>query len=111
MNEKSFSQRRSNFPSGGGEQGTGEFNPYQLVAVGGANVYHARLQAAHCPRQVDSVRERRAGYLQRNPGRERQGAGYGEQDAAGAEIQSRGKLKKFLASVVMGPHKHGDGQR
>ena len=72
---------------------------------------HARLQAAHRPGQVDSVGKGRTGYLERNPGGERQGAGYGEQDAAGAEVQSGGKLKKFPASVVMGAHKNGDGQR
>lgn len=72
---------------------------------------HAGLQAAHRPRQVGRVGEGGTGYFQRNPGGERQGAGYGQENAARTEVQSGGKLEKFLASFIVPPDKNRNCQR
>lgn len=110
LNEKSFSQRRSNFPSRRAEQGAGELHAHQLVAVGGTNVDYTRLQAAHGAGYLGGVGEGGTGYFQGNPGGERQSTGYGQQNAAGAQVQCGGKFEKFFAPIISGPHKHRNSQ-
>ncbi len=107
---KSFSQRRSNFPSGGAQQRAGELQANQLMAIGKTGVHHARLQAAYGSGEVSGVGKRGAGHFQRNPGGERQGAGQRQEHAARAEVQSCGKFKKFLAPLILAANENRDGQ-
>jgi len=72
---------------------------------------HPGLQSAYCPWQVIHIGKGRAGHFQRNPGGERQGAGYGQQNSPRAEVQSGGKLKEFLASLIAATDEYRYGQR
>jgi hypothetical protein len=97
---KSFSQLRTNFPSGGAEKRAGKLESKQLVAVGRAGMNHAGLQPAHGMGEGVAVRKWRAGHLQRNPCGKRQSPGDGEQNAARAQVEGGGKLEEFLALLV-----------
>lgn len=73
-------------------------------------MHHARLQPAYCARKMSDIRERGAGYFQRNPSGERQGAGHGQQNPSRAQIQSGGKFEKFLAPLIAASDKYRNRQ-
>ena len=119
---KRLSHQRSEFPSaraegiaaglivGTDKQGAGEFQSDQMVTLLVGYPYGLGAQSPASFGKRTDCAQGRAGDLQHNLRRTRQGAAEGDQGAARPDIEGGGKLKKFLTFIVAATNKDGDRQ-
>ena len=114
---KTFSHRRSNFPSyrvGVGtvvQEWAGEFEADQMVAFGVGYAHGSSTQVARGSGKRIVCSERGTGDLEQNLRGERQRAAHGNQRSTGADIQGRGKFQEFFPLLIAAAHEYGDCQR
>ena len=113
---KKLSHCRSKFPSGGRnlcrtpQQRTGKLEADQVVALGVRNPHGAGAKGTGGPRQRRCGGQRGAGDLEQNLRGWRQGAAHSNKGSPGANVESGGKLKKFLALVIPTTDEYRDGK-
>jgi hypothetical protein len=105
-----FSQRGSSFPwaggpqSGGFDQGTGEFEAHQVVAIRVRHPQRSRPQIASCLGQRVRDGEGSAGDFQQNLRGERQRAAHGDEGATRRDVKRGGEFEDLLAFFVAAAH-------
>jgi hypothetical protein len=113
---KKTSHCRTNFPSclavgsGCSQQRARELQSKQVIALS------RRIAQRSCPEVARDAGQQRqssyrgAGDLKTNEPCKGEDPANSQQHAAGADIQSSGKLQKLIAFTIMTAHKNGDGQ-
>jgi len=116
LGRKNFSHGGSNFPSGdwlvgpGPDQRMGKLEAEQMVAIHVGYADGAGAQDTRSLGKGISGNQGRAGNLEQNLRRERQGAADGNQRSAGGDVQGCGEFQQLLAILVAAADKDRNRQ-